>query len=450
MIIPPKYRYSAPSLLMLILTLTGTGCSGDKGTGQAEGPIPVAIVVEDGKYNLLRNNEPYYIKGAGGQTHLSKVVAAGGNSIRLWSTIDENQESGLTVEEILNQADSLGLTVTLGLWVKHPRHDRSFYDDTLLVRKQLETFREDVRRYMHHPSLLMWAVGNEVHLHSEELKVWDAVNEIAAMIKSEDPHHLVTTITAGISPSLIASIQDRVPEIDLIGVNMYDNDLSYLPARIRECGWNKAYFIGEYGPEGPWKVKRTEWGARIEPPPDVKMNAYINAYKAFRADSSHCLGSYAFKWGWKWEKTYAWFNMFTHNGKESATIDALEYAWTGQWPDNRSPVAGEITIDGVAMGNAARFSPGKTYPVMGMAADPEGDEIEIEWRLYPEGTSKASGGDPEEPEIPVVGLLEDPNNTETFVTMPEKEGAYRLYLLAWDKNQRVSISNYPFLITGDH
>ena len=37
-------------------------------------------------FQLLRNGQPYYVLGAGGDTHLKELADIGGNSIRTWAT----------------------------------------------------------------------------------------------------------------------------------------------------------------------------------------------------------------------------------------------------------------------------------------------------------------------------------------------------------------------------
>ena len=55
-------------------------------------PVPVKIVPGKG---ITRGGEPYFVKGAGGEKHLDELVAAGGNSIRTWTTngLDEILDS---------------------------------------------------------------------------------------------------------------------------------------------------------------------------------------------------------------------------------------------------------------------------------------------------------------------------------------------------------------------
>ena len=74
----------------------------------------------NGEWQLYRNNEPYYIRGAGGSTQLDKLVSMGGNSIRTWSTDN--------AREVLDAAHAKGLTVMMGLWVQHERHGFDYND----------------------------------------------------------------------------------------------------------------------------------------------------------------------------------------------------------------------------------------------------------------------------------------------------------------------------------
>jgi len=74
----------------------------------------VTIVKKEQQWTLLVNNEPYYIRGAGGEKYLKEVVAIGGNTIRTWGL--ENAQT------VLDEAQKLGIKVMLGMWVQHERH----------------------------------------------------------------------------------------------------------------------------------------------------------------------------------------------------------------------------------------------------------------------------------------------------------------------------------------
>ena len=53
--------------------------------------IKVEVVKTVNGYQFLRGGQPYYVIGAGGETHLDVVKKIGGNSIRTWG-VDNAQE----------------------------------------------------------------------------------------------------------------------------------------------------------------------------------------------------------------------------------------------------------------------------------------------------------------------------------------------------------------------
>ncbi|MFM2255185.1 MAG: hypothetical protein RLZZ47_674 [Bacteroidota bacterium] len=145
---------------------------------------PVFVIEVQGRWQLLRNGQPYYVIGAGGETHLNELVEIGGNSIRTWGS--ENAQT------VLDEAHKRGLTVLLGLWVQHERHGFD-YNDTLAVAKQLASFKATIDQFKNHPALLMWGIGNEVNLSYTNPKVWNAVQDIAKYAHQVDPNHPTTT-----------------------------------------------------------------------------------------------------------------------------------------------------------------------------------------------------------------------------------------------------------------
>ena len=59
--------------------------------------------------------------------------------------------------------------------------------------------------------------------------------------------------------------------------------------------------------------------------------------KSMHIDTTLCLGSYVFLWGQKQERTPTWYGIFTESGEATESVDVMQYLWTGEWPDNRSP-----------------------------------------------------------------------------------------------------------------
>ena len=126
------------------------------GWGKPGKPVKSTIVKLENGFTILRNGQPYFIKGAGGTSNLEKLKAYGGNSIRTWNP---QQADG-----ILHKAQKLGLTVTLGLNVKTERHGFD-YDNPVAVAQQKEYIRTIVLKYKDHPARLAWGIGNELNLH---------------------------------------------------------------------------------------------------------------------------------------------------------------------------------------------------------------------------------------------------------------------------------------------
>ena len=131
-------------------------------------------------WEMLRDGKPYYVKGAGGDTHLDLVVQIGGNSIRTWG-IDDAQT-------ILDNAQKQGLTVMLGMWLQHERHGFD-YSNRAKVEKQLNHFKNVIDQFKNHPALLMWGIGNEVDLFYSNTRVWDAVQDIAKYAHQRSEEH---------------------------------------------------------------------------------------------------------------------------------------------------------------------------------------------------------------------------------------------------------------------
>ena len=110
--------------------------------------------------------------------YLEALKEAGGNSIRTWGEDD--------LEPLLDRAQELGLTVTVGIWLGQERQGFN-YADPGSVRREVEKARRFFRRYRRHPALLMWGLGNEMEGSGDNPVIWRTVNEIARIAKTETP-----------------------------------------------------------------------------------------------------------------------------------------------------------------------------------------------------------------------------------------------------------------------
>jgi hypothetical protein len=403
--------------------------------GQA---IPVSLLETDTGFTLMRNGEPYYIRGAGGHHHLDELVFLGGNSIRTWSHED--------AQEILDNAHAKGLTVMFGLWVQHERHGFD-YNNEAAVKKQLEFFKEIVTKFKDHPALLLWGIGNEVNLFYSNTKVWHAVQDIAKMIHEVDGNHPTSTVTAGLDSSLIYEVMAKCPDIDIFGVNTY-GDIAKVPRDFKKYGWPGPYIISEWGPDGHWEVEKTRWGAPLEQTSTEKATSYRNRYKNYiAANRSHCVGSYVFLWGQKQETTSTWYGLFTANGNPTEPLDELYKVWQGSAMADPSPSIDSLRLNGQAGNENIYLKAGNRYEVSLKAIVKEGQSKNVTWRVYPESSAQSAGGDFEDALKPVFGVLSRKRKTGARLRAPSEEGAYRIFVFVENKSGRTAYANIPFYVT---
>lgn len=386
-------------------------------------------------WELLLNGEPYYVKGAGGQVHLDLLVESGGNSIRTWSYEG--------AQELLDEAYEKGVTVTLGLWLGHERHGFD-YNDEWAIKGQTESFREVILKYKDHPALLMWGVGNEMDLFYTNHKMWNAVEDIAAMIHELDPNHPTMVVTAGLDVAEVQLIQEMAPSIDILGINTY-GDIVNVPKNIKLFQWDKPYLITEWGPNGHWEVAQTSWGVSIEQTAHEKAATYEERYQIIQDAADWCMGSYVFLWGQKQEYTNTWYGLFTESNMPTEAIDNLAYGWSGEWPENRSPQLLKLELDGKNGYDNIYLESGKMYEAKADVLDEDGDEITYKWEIVKESTDKKAGGDVEEKPEALDGLIQKGNRPEITFKTPTQSGAYRLFIYATD-GEKMTYGNWPFYV----
>lgn len=386
-------------------------------------------------YHLTFNGEPYFVRGAGGQSHLEILKESGGNSFRTWGADG--------AKEHLDRAHALGLTVTLGIWLGHERHGFDYTN-----QEQLDAQRAMVERvvleFKDHPALLMWGLGNEVALTGDPNKFFPEIGRLAAMVKELDPHHPTMTVLAGASEEKIAAFMKHCPSIDVLGVNSYGTAAG-VPEALDRAGYTGPYMLTEYGPRGWWESPTTSWGAQIEPTDAQKMETYQKAYElAVASRPEQCLGSYVFLWGQKQEATSTWFSMFFPDGTKTPTVDVMHRMWTGTEPANRSPVVSGIESE-VAM---AEVAPDVVFEASVDVHDADDDALRVVWLVVGESTDRKMGGDAEavpggRPELTLESEI-----SGAKLRTPSEPGAYRLFVKVYDDKGAAGSANVPFLVTA--
>lgn len=421
---------------LLLFTILLQACQSH--AGKERRAVAVSLVSTERGYQIMRKGAPFFIKGVGGHTRLDKLVESGGNAIRTWSADNAG--------EILDEAHKRGLVVMLGLRLGHERHGFD-YSNKEAVAAQFERVKTTVRQYKDHPALLAWGIGNEVDLFYTDTSVWYAVEDIAAFIQTVDPHHLVTTVTAGIDKQKLDLITDRVPSIDYLSINIYGG-LETLPANLLDFGYAGPYVVTEWGPTGHWQVDKTKWDVPIEQTSTEKAASYRARYQdGIVSAKGRALGSFAFLWGQKQETTPTWYGVFTEKGNPTEVVDSLTYNWTGSWPAWRAPSLSDLTINGNGRFDDVTVTPSAQLSASVGIVTRSDASPSVRWEVLPESTDIKAGGDPESrPQSLTTLNIERQSESEMQFNAPKKPGAYRLFVYITDKQGRVATANIPFLV----
>lgn len=389
----------------------------------------------DGRWQLLRDGQPYLIRGVGGSGDKARLRDLGGNSFRTWDAQD--------IDAQLDEAQRLGLTVTVGIWLKHERHGFD-YNDPDFVAAQFATVQEQVLRYRDHPAVLMWALGNEMEGEGGDAAIWSHIESCAALVKRLDPTRPTMTVTAEIGGDRVRNIHRLCPSIDIIGVNSYAG-ASSLVQRYRAAGGTKPLVLTEFGPFGTWEVERNAFGSLPEPTGNAKAEQYRRHYTATVVDNADLvLGGYAFTWGNKLEMTQTWFGMLLSDGSKLPSVDAISTLWTGRPPANLCP-----SVDPIRLSSDAILAPGSTFEADAVASDPEGDPLEYEWALEGEVANPGQGGDPEVAPPVLSDAVTPIGPGRARVVAPTEPGRYRLYLYVRDGKGSATTANVPLRVSAE-
>lgn len=432
------HSFTLTALMAMALSVSSTTVlAGESATGA----VPVKVQHGDGRFWLERGNHPYVIQGAGIEYgNKRRFRDRGGNSFRTWRT-DNGQQTG---QEVLDEALSLGLTVVMCIEIT-PERKGFDYNDAAAVQAQLEYARGEVLKYRDHPALLAWMIGNEPNLFFENPLVFDAINDIAVMIDELDPHHPTTTALAGFNAELAELIETRAPALDFLSIQMY-GDLINLPRYIEEAGYTRPFMVTEWGSIGHWEVGKTAWDAPIEMNSTAKADNYLLSHeKVLKPLSAQLLGNYVFLWGNKQERTPTWYGMFLDDGSSTATVDVMQYVWTGNWPSDRAPAIGDIRLDSRTAADSIVLQAGQTVTAVAEATDPEDAALTWQWVLMEESRATQSGGDKEAVPAIITGRVNGQDGTVTLEA-PDTAGPYRLFVYVRDSAGNAAHANVPFRV----
>lgn len=431
------------SLILLISLLFGACNSSQSPTNKT---AKVELIQKDGQYQLLKDGEVFFIKGAGLEFgNMESLKKHGGNAFRTWRVNNGNN----TGKEILDEAQRLGLMVCMGLDIGRERHGFD-YEDPKAVQKQFDRVKSEVMELKDHPALLMWGIGNELNLSYQNNKVWTAVNEISKMIHQEDGNHPTTTMLAGAETEMLNKVMDLASDLDLISFQFYGK-LTDLPQHLEEANYQGAYIVSEWGTTGHWEVESTSWNRPIEETSHQKAALIQERYqKVILNNENQCLGSFVFLWGQKQERTPTWYGLILESGEETEMVDMMHFLWNDKWPENRSPQLKNFKLNEQNAFASIILHQNQLCTSQVFAEDPDSDTLYYQWEILKEVPleNQSEGGDFEPSPDRVMQFVYGENGDELTFSAPEK-GEYRLFVYVKDDNGHAATANIPFLVTNE-
>jgi Glycosyl hydrolases family 2, TIM barrel domain len=210
------------------------------------------------------------------------MKAAGINAVRTYERLEDR-----AVLDKLQAAGIYVFSTVLGWWQDEPG---------VVV--------ERVNRVKDHPAILGWVLGNEWnynHLYGEgnltEEQTRDMLNEAAALIKSLDDTHLVTTIWGGTPPK---SIVDAMPDIDVWGLNVYSGISFGNTFTEFAAVSSKPMYFGEYGADA-WDTSQGAYAPAAQAAAVKQLTQEIFQHLVTEP-SGVTSGGFVFEWADEWWK----------------------------------------------------------------------------------------------------------------------------------------------------
>jgi hypothetical protein len=401
-------------------------------------PAKVWVSREKGKYILYRNGAPFLIKGGAGFTHMARLKAIGGNTIRTWDTTH--------LGAILDEAAANNLAVIAGLYVPESKYLDYFYRDTQKVQQQYHALRKVIQRYRSHPALLMWCVGNEVDFpyKAKYAPFYNAYNRLLDMIHTEDPDHPVTTAIINYQFRNIMNIRTKVSGLDIISFNIFGS-IKDLQRKLNRYSWlwNGPFVITEWGIYSPQEAQCTAWGVPLEPASTTKARQYRKLYtKQLPIDNPRFLGALTFYWGQKEEVTPTWYSILDESGAATAMAAEMQALWTDSLPAHVPPALEYMLVNGKGGGDNIIMEPGTLQTASLKIDTPPAGSWRIVWKVLDEDFNPDNTRRPPEHLVSITPR----NNSRITFYAPNKEGPYRLYAWLYDNHGNVSTANTPFYV----
>lgn len=399
----------------------------------------VYIRETDGNFELIRNGKPFYMKGgAASPLFLEELKEAGGNTARIYDTIN--------LQQTLDIAEALDLAVVVDIPMPQFNKDPEFYENSELFEKLKQRVERVVKHHKDHPALLYWNLGNELYYpyFYKSTNFFSNFNELIDLIHQLDPNHPVSTVTIGANKLRVLSIHRKSPDLNLISFNSF-GVLSQFKDKLKPISpiWSGPHVITEWGVNGAWEAPKTLWRAPIEETSTKKAEIIKRRYLDYIAPlkENNSLGNFIFYWGKKNEITPTWFSLFGEDGKKTQAVFELTNIWKNREEKFPGPVINFILLNKKGDYQNIILTPGSKAEIYVYMPDSQShNNLNYRWELrheswYESHTSKV-----------IDSFKFDQSGTTAVFNVPVEEGPYRLFLYLTNDSEYVATANIPFYV----
>lgn len=388
----------------------------------------------------------FQIKGVCGDSDLDRLSGLGVNTVRGYTI-----QTPDIVREKLDHAHRLGMKMVVSEWMPNQGKNKNRdgvvwgFDYDAKGDEMVENLIHKVEAIGDHPAILMWGLGNEVHLDEPYLRV---VNRMSEAIHERFPHHLTSLTVVNAKEPAIAAIKKFAPDIDVLGVQSYSRGAVRGSIKKTEALWGKPFYMSEFNTNGPWNFPNTEWGVSLDEPVTKKVGDLKDCYAAIDA-SPLCLGSTIFIWGHATAYRPTYFSLLLDpdpNGQsQKGAYDHLMITpqaevmiehFTGKpIRGNRAPVLSKLEFEGGEKSKLAK--PDEPLTVRFAAEDPNGDKVEFVTWILDSSARKTTR---------VGGPFYQKSSQSTVIPAPSAPGEYLLLVYAQDNKGGASASSLAFKV----
>jgi hypothetical protein len=426
------------------LTLLGLLCLTGATSARAF-VVPAGMSETDRK--RFERFETFHIKGVCGDRDLARLAANGVNTVRGY-TLDEPA----VMRQKLDDAHRLGMKMIVSEWMPHHGENKNNqghkwpFDYNAKGEEMVASLMRRVEAIGDHPAILMWGLGNEVHLDEPYLRV---VNRMSLAIHAKFPNHLTSLTMVNAKPEQLEKIRTIAPDLDVLGIQAYSRGAVRGGIKNTEKFWGKPFYMSEFNTNGPWNFGKTAWGAELDEPVSKKVSDLKDCYVAID-ESPLCLGSTVFVWGhYPTGDRPTYFGLLLDSNPEgkkgtgsfehlltTPQADVMTEHFTGKpIKGNRAPVLSKLEFDGGAKSRLAQ--PGEAMPLDLAADDSNGDAVEFVTWILKAKTRKVTKVD---------GPFPQPSGQNAVVNAPATPGEYLVMVYAFDARGGASASVLNFKV----